>query len=66
MAILMRLAELEKGDVLGEMVLFDDRSRTNSSAFLHHVCADLEVRFGSKSDINRTRNLCLLSGVKRT
>ena len=43
-AIPMRLAELEKGDVLGEMALFDDRSRTNSSAILYHVCADLEVR----------------------
>ena len=50
-AILMRLAELEKGDVLGEMVLFDDRSRTNSSAILHHVCADLEVRLGSEADV---------------
>ena len=50
-AIPMRLAELEKGDVLGEMALFDDRSRTNSSAILHHVCADLEVRLGSEADV---------------
>ena len=49
----MRLAELEKGDVLGEMALFDDRSRTNSSAIFHHVCADLEVRLGSEADIYR-------------
>ena len=42
MAIPMRLAELEKEDVLGEMALFDERSRMNSSAILHHVCADLE------------------------
>ena len=43
-AIPMRLAELEKGEVLGEMALFDDRSRTNSSA-IFTMCAQT-----SKSD----------------